>query len=113
MVDTVMPCGFRLFFVAVIAEEESLRTGFAAYNYLSCFTYRNGIAVFVHKVNVVERGRLAHGAGLRCHAGKICEHSGGLGLTESLHKLQTRKFQPAVEYLRVQRLTRDTAVLET
>ena len=53
-----------------------------------------------------------HGAGLGGVANKVCDNKGGLRLTEAFHEGQSCVFLELVEYLGVQRLTCDGAVLE-
>ena len=84
---------------------------FRTYDYLACLAHITACAVLADNVHIIKGRRLAHRAGLWLHAVEIADHQHALGLSEAFHQVKTRVFLPAVEYLRIQSLACDTAVL--
>ena len=112
MVDAIVPSLAGLFFITVVALEESDGFLVAYTNHdLSLFTIFTTGAVGAQQVNVVLRIGNTHTAGLGFHPREGTQGHRGLRLSEAFHHLDASLFLELVEDGGVQSLASCTAVL--
>ena len=66
----------------------------------------------MHDVQLIPRRGFSHRARFRLHANEVSKHDRQFRLAVRFEQLETGQFEEAVVDFRVQRLARDSAVLE-
>ena len=114
MIASVVPRGVGVLGRSVVLAEEAAGgvIPVGADDYLARLADRNGIAVGIDDIYVVERDGLAHRADPRGHADRVGYHDGCLGLAEALHDLQSGRLFELAEDLGVERLSRYRCVFD-
>ena len=115
MINAAFPGFIVRFLVVDVSAKQPARLIFwrGAYAYLARFAGSASLSAFASHEDVVACYRLTHGSHLRYDVAlRSTEADRGLRLPESLVDLEPRMFFPAVEDLRVKRLSRRATMHE-
>ena len=83
----------RVLGITVVSLEQPARYSVIGMDHdLAGLADRDGMALFVHDINIVQRRRFAHGAGPRFHSAEGADAERSLGLAEAFHDRQAGRF---------------------